>query len=337
MPRARRHRSRPQGDSSGPNQRIRLHRGRCRLLGLRAGGPPERRSGHPGAAARSRSARQIAVDSPADRLRQDDVERHLQLALQHRSGSQHERPAHLLAARQDTRRLEFDQRPDLHPRAARGLRPLGRTRQHRLGFRRRAALLRQIRGQPARRDPLSRWRRAAEGVRHRREKRTHRGFHRRRGAGRCETHRRFQRRPAGRCRLLPAHHPQGLAGQHRQGLPRHGARPAESAHRDRGLRRRPDHGRHARGWRALSPGWCVARGPLPRRGAVVGRGDPVAAVAPALGHRAAQVAAGSRGAGGGRCAECRREPAGSPPGAARLRMHQADHDQRPAQLDIRPG
>ena len=44
-------------------------------------------------------------------------------------------------------------------------------------------------------------------------------------ADRRAAHRRLQRRRAGRRRLLPAHHPQGLALQHRQGLPAAGEAP----------------------------------------------------------------------------------------------------------------
>ena len=136
--------------------------------------------------ARGRPARSLALDPPADRLRQDDVGRRAQLALRDRSRSRHERPAHLLAARQDARRLELDQRPDLHPRPARGLRPLGRAGQPRLGLRRRAAVLHQVRRQRARRERLPRRRRAAEGLGHRCPRRAHRGLHRRRrGSSAC--------------------------------------------------------------------------------------------------------------------------------------------------------
>ena len=52
---------------------------------------------------------------------------------------------HRLAARPRARRLELDQRPDLHPRPARGLRRLGAGRRRGLGLPRRAAPLPQAR------------------------------------------------------------------------------------------------------------------------------------------------------------------------------------------------
>ena len=63
------------------------------------------------------------------------------------------RPPRLLAADEGARRLLLDERDDLHPRQPRRLRLLARRlRRHRLGVRRRAALLRAGRGQhPARR------------------------------------------------------------------------------------------------------------------------------------------------------------------------------------------
>jgi hypothetical protein len=66
------------------------------------------------------------LDPHSDRLREDDVPPGLQLVLQDRARSGHERARDLLAARAHTRRIERDQRPHLHPRPARGLRWLGR-------------------------------------------------------------------------------------------------------------------------------------------------------------------------------------------------------------------
>ena len=222
----------------GVTEELRLHRGRRRLGRLRARRAPQRRPGDARAAARSRAARSLDLDPPADRLRQDDVEPALQLVLLDRPRSEHERPPDLLAARQDARRLELDQRPDLHPRPARGLRPLGRARQHRLGLRRRAAVLHRVGRQPARRERVPRRRRTAARLRHRREARADRGLHRRRRRDRRAAHRRLQRRAPGRRRLLPAQHLEGLALQHREGLSRAGA-PARPTCASRPRRRRP--------------------------------------------------------------------------------------------------
>ena len=59
-----------------------------------------------------------------------------ELVLLHRAGAWNERPQGLLAARQDPRRIELDQRPDRDPRPTRGLRPVGGRRQSRLELRR---------------------------------------------------------------------------------------------------------------------------------------------------------------------------------------------------------
>ncbi len=233
------------------------------------------------------------VDPPADRLRQDDVEPHLQLVLRDRARAADERPACVLAARQDARRLELDQRADLHPRPARGLRPLGRARQRRLELRRRAALLQALRAQPARRRCASRRRRPVESVGHRRAPRTDRGLHRRRRAARRAAQRRLQRRAAGRRRLLPAQHLERLALQQREGLPRAGAGTAEPARGDRAHATAIDFdGRRAVGVR-YRQGGADHQATLPRRGAAGRRRDPVAAAAAAVGRGAGAAAAAS--------------------------------------------
>ena len=142
--------------------------------------------------------------------------------------------AHLLAARQDARRLELDQRPDLHPRPARGLRPLGRAGQRRLGLRRRAAVLHPLRGQPARRRSpgmaaTARCKVSDIGAKHELIEAFIDGA----GSSRRAAHRRLQRRAPGGRGLLPAQHLEGLALQHRQGLPGAGPRRGQPARRDR--------------------------------------------------------------------------------------------------------
>ena len=66
------------------------------------------------------------LDPRAARLRQAvrRTERQLDVSVRARAGA--ERPARVHAARQGARRLQFDQRPGLHPRPARGFRRLGR-------------------------------------------------------------------------------------------------------------------------------------------------------------------------------------------------------------------
>ncbi len=102
------------------------------------------------------------------------------------------------------------------------------------------------------------------------------------GAGRDgrAAHRRLQRRRAGRRGLLPTDHAQGLALQHGQGLPDAGREaPPQPAHRDRG-----DGAEAGVRWPARRRCHVPARRraedrALPRRGAAVGRLDPVAAAA----------------------------------------------------------
>ena len=101
-------------------------------------------------------------------------------------------PADLLAARQGAGRIELSQRHDLHTRRARGLRPLGLSRQQGLGLRQRTALLQEIGGLLRRRVALSWRRRTACGVAHRSSKSADGSLHRCRAA----------RRPCDQLRLL---------------------------------------------------------------------------------------------------------------------------------------
>ena len=104
------------------------------------GGAAERGPGDPRRAAGSRRRRQEPLDPHPARLRQD-LRRPLgQLVLRDRTRSRRERPPHLLAARQGAGRLVLDQRHGLHPRPARGFRPLAPDGLRRLVGRRRAAL-----------------------------------------------------------------------------------------------------------------------------------------------------------------------------------------------------
>ena len=73
-----------------------------------------------------------------------------------RAGAGARQPPPVPAARPDARRLQLDQRDDLHPRQPRRLRRLGGRRVRRLGLRRRAAVLQALGGQRARRGRVPR-------------------------------------------------------------------------------------------------------------------------------------------------------------------------------------
>ena len=130
---------------------LRLHHRRRRQRRLRAGQPADRVRPASRAAAGGGRQEHASVAAHPARLRQAVHQHALQLVLPDRAAARVPRPQRDRAARQDARRLELDQRADLHPRPGRGLRPLAPARQHRLEPRRRAALLPQGRGQRARR------------------------------------------------------------------------------------------------------------------------------------------------------------------------------------------
>ena len=127
------------------------------------------------------------------------------LVLQDGSRPGPERAQHRLAARQDPGRLQLDQRPALHPRPARGLRPLAPARQRRLVRRGRAALLQARRRPGAGRRRLPR----AGGPLSVSDMRVHRdvcnAFHRRRPRNWAFRATTISTAPeSGRRRLLPA-------------------------------------------------------------------------------------------------------------------------------------
>ena len=155
----------------------------------------------------------LPVDPHPDRLREDDVPPGLQLALQDRARPGDERPRDLLAARPHARRHRARSTASSTSAAS------ARTTTHwaalgnrRLGLRRRAALFPQARAQRARRERMARRRRPAVGVRHRRARIELVEALIAAGArARHPAQRRFQRRDAGRRRLLPADHAPRLA------------------------------------------------------------------------------------------------------------------------------
>jgi hypothetical protein len=174
------------------------------------------------------------------------------------------------------------------------------------------------------------------------EARADRGLHRRRAADRRRrAHRRLQRRRAGRRGLLPADHAQGLALQHGQGLPdtrREAAGPTcasrptrwppaswcSTGRRAVGMRLHA--GRRGSRPRAAAPRCCCRPARSSRRSCCSSRASARARCSSSFG-----IAVSARAAGRGR------EPAGPLADPPRLRVHQAHHHQRPAQLLVRPG
>ena len=285
----------------------------------------QRRPGDARAAARSRAARSLALDPPADRLRQDDVEPALQLVLLHRPRPEHERAADLLAARQDARRLELDQRPDLHPRPARGLRPLGARSATTAGAtttccRTSSSPKRNQRGASGFHGGDGPLAVSDIGAQHELIEAFIAGAGEI-GVPRTDDFNGARQEGAGYYQLTTWN---GLALQHREGLPRPGARGAAtcaSRPRPRPPRLRARSGA-ARGRRALPPARRGEDRALPRRGAAGGRRAAVAAAAAALGHRPAARCCDRHGiAVVHDAARRRREPAGPPADPADLRMH----------------
>ena len=136
-------------------------------------------------------------------------------------------PAPVPAARPHARRLQLDQRDDLHPRQPRRLRRLGGAGLRGLGLRRRAAVLQALGGQRARRGRLPR-RRRSDAVSE------SRSMHplvdtmlEAARAGRARAQPRLQRRPPGGRRPLPADPARRPAVQHSRRVPAPGCRPPE--------------------------------------------------------------------------------------------------------------
>ena len=150
------------GSRAGRQRHVRLHHRRRRQRRLRAGassdrvGPPSR------PAHRGRRRGPQHLDSHPARLRKTVRQPEGQLALQHGARARAQRSPHHPAARQGAGRIELDQRPALHPRPARGFRPLAPARQCRLEFRGRASYFRraedQERGEDAWHGVGDRWR-----------------------------------------------------------------------------------------------------------------------------------------------------------------------------------
>ncbi len=81
----------------------------------------------PGGADRGRRARLEPAHPHPGRLHEAARPHDPDLELQGRGRSRHRRPRDPLSARPGARRVLLDQRPHLHPRPARGFRPLGRS------------------------------------------------------------------------------------------------------------------------------------------------------------------------------------------------------------------
>ncbi len=132
--------------------------------GMRAGRASDRGSGRPRGCARGRRRGLPARDPHPGRV-PGAVQVELRLGPRGRARAGARQPPPVPPPRQDARRLQLDQRDDLHPRQPRRLRRVGRRRLHGLGLRRGAAVLQALGGQRARRGRLPRGRRADVGVR----------------------------------------------------------------------------------------------------------------------------------------------------------------------------
>ena len=181
-----------------------------------------------GAAARGRRLGPALLDPSAGRLFQDHLRHPLLPPVRHRAGRGLGRPQHRLAARPRARRLVVDQRPDLHPRPARGLRRLGAARRRRLELSRRAPALQAPRALRGRRERIPRRGRRDRRVRPAQRSSLLRGLGRGRRAVRPAAQPGLQRREHVRRRRLPAQHPRRLALERGDGVPAPGARPPES-------------------------------------------------------------------------------------------------------------
>ena len=184
-----------------PEAGVRLYRCRLGLGRLGSGQPAFGKTRSQGVAARGRRLGQIAVCAHAGRHRQALGPR-FGWAVRDGAASGDERPAHVLAARPASRRIELGQRHGLYARAGGRLRSLAAARQCRLELCRCAAILQESRTQrtPARRIPWRRWaaqrRRAA--LHQSAEPRLRRGG----AAGGDSVQSRFQRRRAARLRAV---------------------------------------------------------------------------------------------------------------------------------------
>ena len=192
----------------------------------------------------------------------------------------------LLAAHEGPRRLLVDERDDLHPRQPRRLRRVARRlRRDRLGLRRRAALLREGRGQHPPRRPVPRHRRSAPRRGPHLQPRAEHGVRRGRRRRRAQAQRRLQRRRAGGHRPLPGHVQEGpaLVGRRRLHPPGRQAPQPHRAHR--GLRD-PDRARgQPRRRGRLHPRRRAPRRAGRRRGRAQRRRHQQPAAADALRHR----------------------------------------------------
>ena len=247
------------------------------------------------------------MDQHPGRLHQAAEQPALQLELCDRAGGQRQGPLDPDPARQDTRRIELDQRHAVCPRQSARLQHLGAVRQPRLVIRVGAALFPQVRAFRAGRRRDARPRRPAERRQHDRTCRTAGCVHRcGRGRG-LSAQSGLQQRQPGRLRLFPGDAEEGPALVHRACLPRSRAWPPEPAHRDRGLHDAHPAGRQARRRRRVSSARPDAAGAVRRRGDPCGGRGQVAAYAGAVGHRPAGAAAITRHRGEARAARRRRE------------------------------
>src|SRR5574337_1561833 len=297
-------------DESSPV--LRLRGDRRRLGRLRARVAADRRPVGKRRAARGGRARPQRADPLPGGLRRDpEGQAPIELGVPDRCAAGAERPARLPAARPHARRIEFDQRDDLHPRPPRRLRRLGRRGQPGLVLRRGAAVLQALGEQRASGRRPARPRRPAQHDGPAQPEPVLGALRPGLRPGRIPRQPGLQRRAAGRRRHVPGQPARRRALLGGPCLPDPGARAAEPerlhasarhAHPDPGPAR--DRGRVRRGRQR-------ARDRRAARGVAVRRGVPVAAAAAAVGDRAGGATAAPRHRGRPRAG--RRRPSAARP------------------------
>ena len=140
---------------------VRYRHRRRGFRGLRAGQPAQCRSGAQRLPDRGRTARQFSADTHTGGAARHAADAAHELGLPHGAAGWTRRATRLPAARAHARRLELDERDDLHARPSKRLRRLGGAWQRRLVLLRRSAALSPIGRPAARRGSFPRRRRGA--------------------------------------------------------------------------------------------------------------------------------------------------------------------------------
>ena len=187
-------------------------------------------------------------------------------------------PPHPLAARQDSGRIKFNQRDAVCARQSSRFRRLGADGLPWLEFRRRSAVLPQIRGLQARRRPgIPRQGRPAQSRRLPHHSTADAQIHRGRAAGRVQVQQGPERPPARRRRLL-TDDPQGtLARLNRSDIPPRGSGTPKPARGNRGFGHETAVRRQTLHRRRIPPAGPDARGACAQGGHPVRRSGQLAA------------------------------------------------------------